>query len=425
MEKLHGASITPGVDELLTEQVCFLDSSGNVIIDTFDYTYDIDNRKVYFDSHGETFIISNKKEKIYLDTFSKVTFKKFYQLGPSSTSPKFLCYQALNDGEVNIINNHGISEVRDVNKGDMFYVDEIGSLKELGSIYDSHGHYLFNASVPSTAIWRGEKYCSASFNYGYETALFVEWVHSNLNALKIGNMINTSTIGNCGDPNANVFDIYTDKFYGDDKEFWAYGLIGENCAFSIHKKEVIKQCIISGLNQAITSYSRNNDEGIEYQLPVLSETEWDQALSNISIIAFAQQIPVGMKYFNSYAIATSTTNNEYIGLTDIYANIDGKDSYHSFFCKSVTPSELGNKGVGYKKSDYEIKTYQDSNGTKYFYSPQPLVPCYSCIVNWNSNVNIYGWENPIPISSNFIALWRERYVSHEFLDYEWTPGVDI
>lgn len=183
--------------------------------------------------------------------------------------------------------------------------------------------------------------------------------------------------------------------------------------FCIHKRGIIKNVVESNLNQAITSYSRNNASG-EYKLPKLTETDWDQVLTNVSIITFIQNIPIGMKYYNNYAIATSTVNKEYVDPDEIYLNAsDGEDSeyYHTPYCEKLGESDL----KGYRSIDYVQKSYTENDETKYYYrhsnagdAIEANQACYYCLVQRS----LYNEDKTFLKRKAYnTALARERYVA--------------
>ena len=183
----------------------------------------------------------------------------------------------------------------------------------------------------------------------------------------------------------------------------------------MHKREVIKSVVESNLNQAITSYSRNSSNG-DYKLPKLTETDWDQILRNVSIITFIQNIPIGMKYYNNYAIATSTMNKEYVDPEEIYLNATGDEYYHMPYCKHL--EEIKNM-IGYRSIDYVQKSYTQKNETgeyetKYYYKHSNNVTinvnqaCYYCLVQ----KSLYEKDETDEKSTAYnTALARERYVA--------------
>ena len=197
-----------------------------------------------------------------------------------------------------------------------------------------------------------------------------------------------------------------------------------------HKKDIIINTIEKNLSQA-TAQAQEMNPNYEYRLPQLSYDEWEQALSNISIIAFMQGMPIGLKYYNNYAIATSTLNKEFVDPDELY--FAGKDDqyYHQRQCEQATGSDY----VGYRSIDYVAKSYEKSdNGTtstKYYYphanSTNSELECYYCLVNrstyknngrWNGNLLYKNWSD-----SYYNALARERYMQLD--DIEGKSITDI
>lgn len=181
----------------------------------------------------------------------------------------------------------------------------------------------------------------------------------------------------------------------------------EGSIFNMHKREVIRQSLISNLNQAITSYSRNSPG--DYQLPILTETDWDHIFRNVSIITFVQNMPIGMKYYNNYAVATSTSNKEYVNPDGIYLSGDGDEYYHMPYCDKL----FGNKIIGYRNTDYALRSYEVNDKIKYYYRHENLAnqECYYCLVQRSLYNEDKTLEKEIAYKT---ALARERYVSHEF-----------
>ena len=169
------------------------------------------------------------------------------------------------------------------------------------------------------------------------------------------------------------------------------------------------------MNQAITSYSRNSREG-DYKLPKLTETDWDQILRNVSIITFIQNIPIGMKYYNNYAIATSTMNKEYVDPEEIYLNAAGDEYYHMPYCKHLENTEnmIGYRSIDYVQKSYTLKEKSGENETKYYYKHSNTKTinvnqaCYYCLVQ----KSLYE-ENKTSDKTDAYntALARERYVA--------------
>lgn len=227
------------------------------------------------------------------------------------------------------------------------------------------------------------------------------------------------------DKDANIFEISKDN-NPDPENDDAYA----KSVLAQHKKDIIINTIEKNLSQA-TAQAQEMNPNYEYRLPQLSYDEWEQALSNISIIAFMQGMPIGLKYYNNYAIATSTLNKEFVDPDELY--FAGKDDqyYHQRQCEQATGSDY----VGYRSIDYVAKSYEKSdNGTtstKYYYphanSTNSELECYYCLVNrstyknngrWNGNLLYKNWSD-----SYYNALARERYMQLD--DIEGKSITDI
>lgn len=189
---------------------------------------------------------------------------------------------------------------------------------------------------------------------------------------------------------------------------------GNTEIFSDHRRAIIKQTLISNLNQAITSYSRNGSAGT-FELPILTEEDWDKILNNVSIITFVQNIPIGMKSYNNYVVATSTANKEFVNPNEIY--FDGKDGYyHLPYCNKLEDPNTDTL-TGYRNIDYILKSYEKDDKIRY-YCNHLNQACYYCLVQRNLFTSV-SKENQIwdkYTGAYETALARERYVTHKFED---------
>lgn len=196
-------------------------------------------------------------------------------------------------------------------------------------------------------------------------------------------------------------------------------------AFVTHRNTVIKNTINENLNLAISNY--NNGGIYNFQLPILTDNDWETMLENVSILTFVQGIPIGTKYYNNYAIATSKINREYVDPNGIY--FSGSDQkYHLPYCvKSVN-------GVytGYRSAEYTLKHFSDSIASyeKLYYDHDEQgnnnseLACYYCIVN---RENYKSLENDTgdtetdekiyyQVKAYNEALARERYEQKERIE---------
>lgn len=349
------------VAENLKEQIYY---EGLPEPQVYPYVYECDqNTKVYFD--GDTaFQVSSTGIRTDLSALNNVLYKKLtIRTGETECTE---IYQAL------------------TTKGDIIQGTWYGKKNSNEIVNYDYGQGTIGLKQDVSAI-----------NYYAESYTFSKWVYQELGDLKTSMIKETS--------NSNTFDV-TGKIFEKPYE--------ENSVFNLHKREVIKESIISNLNQAITSYSRNTAG--QYQLPVLSETDWDQILSNVSITTFVQGIPIGMKYYNNYAIATSTTNKEYVDPNEIYLNVRDDNSYHLPYCEHLNSTD---ELVGYRSIDYIVKTRTfrinetETKTVRYFlhdngsYHQQA---CYYCLVQRALYTRDYNEEQE---KSYETALARERYAA--------------
>lgn len=146
-----------------------------------------------------------------------------------------------------------------------------------------------------------------------------------------------------------------------------------------------------------------------YKLPELSETDWDQILTNTSIITFLQGVPIGLKYYNNYAIATSTSNKEYVDPNEIYIN-NSTEYYHTKYCNQLGDINL----IGYRSIDYIAKEKRETEGYYYMHTPvegtgeTSSQACYQCLIQRSLYTESVSNEKTDAYQT---ALARERYIA--------------
>ena len=359
--------------EILTETIVYKDGAGTLHTEKFNYVYESQkDTKVYYD--GKFFRLNNDLEKVYIEDLTEPLYKKCTVPAIIGGEQKYIkVYQSL------VANPSGSYT---------WYVkndyNDIYTPRDISAWHSSFSNPLYDYSA---------------INYCVETFVFTNWINS---------------LGLEENLTINI---------DNDPEF-------EYSKFNEHKKEIIRSVIESNLNQAITSYSRTRVE--EYRLPMLKETEWDQVLSNVSIITFLQNIPIGLKYYNNYAIATSTLNKEYVIPDEIYIYNQNTSSdliYHSPYCDKLT--DISNL-IGYRSIDYIYKYYEDENEdtTKYYFrhtdetGTRPVTQsCYYCLIQralYKADITNEKKD------AYYTALARERYIQlDEPIVGEETVEIDV
>lgn len=389
--KYRGATITP---EYLTEQI-YIEEEG---VKEYPYIYDQYDNKQYWDSFKNNyFTVNANNQKVYLQTavaegdanFSiSNTFRKISVPQGSGTDWSVLkIFQILNpDGGYKF-----------------YYEDTRGAYIELPSSMAITGMPTGNDLNDYSAI-----------NYCVESYVFTKWVTKNLGDITVGNLQSpTGGQYNNVEGNALIFDI-SESNNPDPENDDAYA----TSVLAQHKKDVIINTLEKNLAQA-QAQAQEMNPNYEYRLPQLTYDEWEQALSNISIIAYMQGMPIGLKYYNNYTIATSTLNKEYVDPDELYFAGTGDQYYHQRNCKQATGSDY----VGYRSIDYVAKSYEEGDTTKYYYlhdkseestNTDAELECYYCLVNRSTyeDTGTESWTNN-PYSSwtdsYYNALARERY----------------
>lgn len=402
------ATITP---EYLTEQI-YVDEN----VDEYPYIYDQYDNKQYWDSYENNyFTVNANNQKVYLQTavaegdanFSiSNTFRKIsvpQQKSPSDEWQVLKIFQILNpDGDYKF-----------------YYEDDRGAYVELPDYMEIGGMPTGNALKDYSAI-----------NYCVESYVFTQWVTKNLGDITVDDL-QSPTDGQYHnvDTSANIFDISASN-NPDPENDAAYA----KSILAQHKKDVIINTLEKNLAQA-QAQAQVMNPNYEYRLPQLTYDEWEQALSNISIIAYMQGMPIGLKYYNNYTIATSTLNKEYVDPDELYFAGTGEDPYyHQRECDKTNDSNY----VGYRSIDYVAKSYETTNSetgnkqTNYYYphdsdsNTNAELECYYCLVNRStySDTGTGIWTNN-PYSSwtdsYYNALARERYMQLEDLEGTYIP----
>lgn len=247
---------------------------------------------------------------------------------------------------------------------------------------------------------------------------FTAWVNEYLGDLKASDAVKPDGTKYENFKSNNVFQISE----ANDPE-------KDDSIFTDHKRDVIKTSIQDNLSQAIAGYNQNSEALgtlANFQMPILTETEWDQVLTNVCLITFLQGIQVGTKLFNDYSIVTSTKNKEYVAPESLYyvneTNSDGY--YHKINCSHLTDNDT-DKIIGYKNSDFDRLSYEkevvqevkiDKNGKetrtyadkKYYYYMHRELPCYYCVVNTSEESEVKWEEKANRLKAYYTALAREK-----------------
>lgn len=399
--------------EILEEQILYYEN-GSYILDTFKYVYDIEHQKLYYDESESNFftINSTSKERNFIDNSDSIKigsegckYKSISILWGSndSTVEYKKIYQALNGRDkgkwcISIKNENQVPE------GETEIIDT--EIKDLAK---------FGLDDPKFAeIYRDY----SAISYYSEAYAFTNWAKQNLSGVKQVKY-NEETKTNeivpieIGGTTVDIFNITQTNNPEDD-----------NSPIVQHKNEVMKYNVETNLNLSISNYNRSGK--YDFRLPVLSANDWEQVFSNISLITFFQGVPIGLKYYNNYAIATSTANREYVDPDEIY--FSGNDAnYHRVYCE-----KCGNQVyTGYRSVEYVMKEYvKEGIDNIYYYQhdnqtdTNSETACYYCVVNRENFVATTNSDIAYKQEKAYNeALARERYYQNERL--EGKLGINI
>lgn len=401
----RGAVIKP---ETLKENVY-----ANGEVKEYPYIYDQYDNKLYWDG-SNYFSVDKYNNKVYLQ---KALPEEDAGFSITNRFRKISIPVENRQGELTV---QKVFQILNPEGGYYFYFqDESGNLQL----------YTRNNLIGEVEVKNEQDF--SAINYCVESYVFTQWVTKNLGNITVGDMQNlTEGQYNNVDGRAKIFEINKDNNNPDPENDVAYA----TSVLAQHKKDIIINTIEKNLSQA-TAQAQEMNPNYEYRLPQLSYDEWEQALSNISIIAFMQGMPIGLKYYNNYAIATSTLNKEFVDPDELYFAGSGDQYYHQRECEQANESNY----IGYRSIDYVAKSYETENEagektTNYYYlhdhdgDNNSELECYYCLVNrstyttgktakWNNNP-YSSWTD-----SYYNALARERYMQLDDLEGRYETNI--
>ena len=365
--------------EYLEEQLIYNDELGDCYINTFNYIYDSNNEKLYYDKDEENFFKYDeiKKEAVYIEDGDSIKvgsknckYKSLSVLWGNTTKTEYKkIYQVLNG----------------IDKG-KWYIDAYSDAKTGMAQADTDD---ITTKVDASIITDLGISCDllanySDINYYVEAYTFTNWVKQNLKDVN-QQVYNEETKSYETISIENIFDINETNNPENDESI-----------FVQHKKNLQKEAIKKDLDLAIYNYSRGTKS---FNLPIPSYNDWETAISNISFVAFLQGIPCGLKTYNNYFISTSLGNKEFVEPSQLY--YIGKDvDFHRIYCAHCSNT----KYTAYRNVEFQVKeveTFDDDmgyDGTAYYYphdrqnkidaktkrkidDNNAETACYYCIVN--------------------------------------------
>lgn len=299
--------------------------------------------------------------------------------------------------------------------------DEKNNLKnEIKICHENLNNYQYRLDLISAAV------------YYAKAEIFSDWVYNYVGDLRENSLVEIS--GQNYESIKGVEQVTYDFSGSDAVIFNVEGAtvtgkteIAIDSNFYTHKINVIRNSIQYNLNLAMSTYNMNTTEAYSYSMPVMTNDEWQQILSNVSIVSFMQGLKCGLKIYNNYMIVSST-NNEIVTLPEHIYYVqkdnfnDENTEYHSINCQKLMDADsvynpVGTGGSGYTQylsfSSKEVKydkLYDKYNTILPYKYDHKNLACYDCVNDGNYNTtNIFDETNPD--YTRFANLRRAYYIA--------------
>lgn len=325
----------------------------------------------------------------------------------------------------NITNLFSNAYVEDVETRIVRAIDEGKNVKvklkdeKLGSI-------VIQYSSATTDIEKSDM--KSALIYYAKAKIFSDWIYDNLGDLQeyhIVESMSDAIIGTTREEKAQVTYSFEDRDgFIFDREA---NPEDENSTFFEHKYRVIRNNIQYNLNMAMSIYNERTTSSYDFNMPVISEQEWDNITSRISIVTFMQGVECGLKTYNNYSVVSSTNNELTVIPDEIYFINSSKfndeiETYHRIDCPHLDVS-LGNYLTSFVSKEVKYDKIYDKNNAKYQYDHKNLA-CYTCIVDGNYEKVKYK-DEPLRKYFYYIALGKERNNIYKLNGFHKSEGYEI
>ena len=350
--------------------------------------------------------ICYKEVKIEEENMSNSRFQQYVYIPGATATKEGEKDIYINDNKAGAIKKYQCKKINGVK----YYIDDENKNKVFTMLNDEQ-IYQNDISFDNKNT-NGKKY--------YEDAMeFSEWVKN-----KLGDLSSNDAVDASG--NSYNSDNYRDnnpfvagrKIFSELNNDWRSGKCIEDTdsEFNAHRIEVIKNSIESNLIVAISNYNKVSSSGVNFQMPKLTDIDWEELTTNVSMITFLQGLNIGGKIYNGYSIVRNDITEDFVSEDSIYMCYTNTNTYYKITDedlvdgKSVDPDSV----VGLLNVEFERKTTQISyNGIekKIYYYPRKDMASYKSIINSNNNS-----ESSISIKEYLKNL--DKSSTHESLKYK-------
>ena len=254
---------------------------------------------------------------------------------------------------------------------------------------------LLNNSITRIRTLEYEIQNAEAIAYYIRSAIFSKWVYSNLNTIRECDIqeelsainestLTTSTSEELGDGYKDIFYKFTDRtdnifVEGQDTE-------GDS-TFTNHKDMVIRNSIQYNLNLAFSTYSKMSEGKFTFEMPILSDIEWNKIVRQVSVLAFMQGMPCGTKMYSNYALVSSTNNELTVIPEEIY--YVEKDKFndetsicHRIDCTEFDQTDSTSEYIAFPSKEIKYDKIYNQQSNIYEYDHKNIL-CYNCIINKN------------------------------------------
>lgn len=302
---------------------------------------------------------------------------------------------------------------------DGVYLNSIQMQEKLNKLYETNSDIALIQELESRLANLN------AITYYVKAQIFSNWVYENLG--EGGLEIKASNIASdIAELNSDIYtttnkmDLFHD--FSVDNSIIFDSTVNpekEDSPFNSHKLDVIRNAIQYNLNLALSAYNQMAVD-MNIQMPIISDSEWEKILNNVSIVSFMQGFKCGMKTYNNYAIVSSTNNELTVIPNEIYYTkksefntTDTSHLYHRIDCEALEDNEY----ISFSSKEIKYDKIYDKASQVYKYDHRNNA-CYSCIISSNylktvgfdaaSNA-IKGYSNDVLISTLSPIKQKEYY----------------
>ena len=247
-----------------------------------------------------------------------------------------------------------------------------------------------------------------AIQYYVRNKIFSEWVYKNLKGIKEKDaeqfLTRDRIIQIQQDEQQNGIELFRDLSESNELVFGNKNQDVEvNSTFIDHKLSIIRNSIQFNLNLAFTNYTTRTKTYI-YELPIMSNIEWNKIMSRVSMVAYFDGMPCGSKTYSNYAVVCSTNNEITVIPDELYyvPSLNFSDSTteaHRIDCDNLAqlpfttdPNENNTSYnwditkaycISFRSKDLKYDRVYNKSSDKAEYDHLNLM-CYDCIVNNNN-----------------------------------------